>query len=123
MSNDRFRSAGKSDPSRWSSADPDTVTKLAEHRINIDLAELPDMYWYMRRQYPGVFQGWSIEQFKNWNDERILALATRPAPETTAQARKRMWQANGKMIWNPETRRTERGRWNEITGNSELIPK
>ena len=80
----------KSDPGRWSSADPDSVTKLAQHHIDADVAEINDFFWSMRRQYPGIFQGWSLTQFKNWNDERILALAEKPPIETTEQARARI---------------------------------
>ncbi len=113
---------GQSDPSRWSSQDPDTVTTLAQNSIDVDTSALYDFYAVMRRQYPSIFRGWSIEQFKNWNDDRIAQLAINPPIETTAQARKRIWLANGKMIWNPETRRTEVGRWNESKGDFELIP-
>ena len=113
----------QSDPSRWNSQTPETVTKLAQHSIDADLASLTDFFVSMRRIYPSIFSGWSLTQFKNWNDQRILELAERPPPETTSQARKRIWLANGKTIWNPETRRTEVGRWNESKGDFELIPK
>ena len=71
----------KADPSRWNSADPADVTKLAQRSIDVDMAALYDWYWQCKRMYPGVFQGWSIEQFKNWNDKRIADLIEpEPAP-------------------------------------------
>ena len=64
----------RSDPSRWDSADPDAVTKLAQSSINVDLAALQDWFAFCRLKYPSIFRGWTVEQFKNWNDERIAAL-------------------------------------------------
>ena len=87
---DRFRNSGQTDPSRWNSADPNTVTELAKHSINADLAELTDFFVHMRRIYPSIFRGWSLTQFKNWNDQRILDLAIIPPIETTEQARARI---------------------------------
>ena len=119
---DRFRNSNQSDPSRWDSADPDTVAKIAQRSIDVDMAALYDWYWQCKRQYPGTFRGWTIEQFKNWNDSRIAAL-DEPAPvETTAQARKRIWEQAGKRMWNPETRKIESSRWNDASGDFELIP-
>ena len=65
----------KNKADRWSSADPATVTALAKHSIDADLAAITDFFVHMRHIYPSMFRGWSLTQFKNWNDERILALA------------------------------------------------
>ena len=53
---------------------PDTVTALAAASINIDLASLHDWFMYCKMKYPSTFRGWTIEQFKIWNDQRIAAL-------------------------------------------------
>ena len=53
---------------------PDTVTALAAASITIDLAAMQDWFGYCRFKYPSKFRGWTIEQFKNWNEERIAAL-------------------------------------------------
>lgn len=65
---------GQSDPGRWSLPDPDTLTNLAAASIDVDTAELHDYYAQMRRMYPSIFRGWSIEQFKNWIDSKVAAL-------------------------------------------------
>ena len=80
----------KSDPSQWNSQTPETVTKLAQHSIDADLASLNDFFCSMRRIYPSIFSGWSLTQFKNWNDQRILELAEKPPIEDTETARRRI---------------------------------
>ena len=75
-----------SNPSRWDSADPDTVTRLAEHGINADLAALNDWFYQCKRQYPSIFRGWTVEQFKNWNDKRIAELELQPPAQIYDQA-------------------------------------
>ena len=114
----------KSDPDRWNSVDPDAVTTLAQVSINMDLAALHDWFMQCKRQYPSVFRGWSIEQFKNWNDQRIADLIdNKPgAALSTAETRKRMWERSGKRIWNPDTKQLEPSQWNDATGDFELIP-
>ena len=76
----------RSDPSRWDSADPDAVTKLAQSSINVDLAALQDWFYECKRQHPSIFRNWTIEQFKNWNDQRIADLVT-PAEVTLPGAK------------------------------------
>ena len=75
-----------SDPKRWDSADPDTITALAAASITIDLAAMQDWFGYCRFKYPSIFRGWTIEQFKNWNDERIAALDREYPPQTYDEA-------------------------------------
>ena len=75
-----------SDPKRWDSADPDTITALAAASITIDLAALNDWFMYCRFKYPSIFRSWTVEQFKNWNDKRIAELELQPPPQTYDQA-------------------------------------
>ena len=65
---------------------PDTVTALAAASITIDLAALNDWFMYCRFKYPSIFRGWTIEQFKNWNDKRIAELELQPPAQTYDEA-------------------------------------
>jgi len=97
----------KSDPSRWDSADPDTVTHLAQHSIDMDIAALNDWFMYCKSKYPSQFRHWTMTQFKNWNDQRIADLDIKLPAQTTAEALKEIEGRVSGMAgkWDPETKK------------------
>ena len=103
-------------------SNPNHVTSNLKHEIDVDLAALQDWYAYCRFKYPSKFRGWSIQQFKNWNDRRIEELDGPTQMLSTAVARKRIWESTGKRMWNPDTKQLEPSQWNDATGDFELIP-
>ena len=83
---DRFKNNGVTDDrkqliaDRWSN--PDELTARINKGMNVDLAALQDWFGYCRFKYPSIFRGWTIEQFKDWNEERIAALDREHPPQT-----------------------------------------
>ena len=75
----------RSNPSRWDN--PDTITNQTQQGLNIDLAALNDWFGYCRMKYPSTFRGWSIEEFKRWNELRIAELDRTPKPQTYEEAK------------------------------------
>jgi len=73
-------------PDRWGSKDPDKLTKGLKGEIDVDLAALNDWFLYCKMKYPSFFRGWTIEQFKTWNELRIAALEA-PHPHKDYDAR------------------------------------
>ena len=123
---DRFKNSEVTDDrkqliaDRWSN--PDELTARINKGMNVDLAALQDWFGYCRFKYPSKFRGWTIAQFKDWNDRRIEELDGPTQMLSTAVARKRIWESTGKRMWNPDTKQLEPSQWNDANGDFELIP-
>lgn len=94
---DRFQN--KSNPSRWDS--PDKLTANLGQEIQTDLADLADWFWYCKRNFPTTFRGWSMTQFKIWNEQRIAELETSQRNKDYGEALLELEKATGNRRWCP----------------------
>jgi len=58
----------------------DNIVDQAQRDIKSDNADLYDFFHYCRRANYDFFKGWSIERFKDWNDQRIASLGDSAPP-------------------------------------------